>query len=341
MNSGTQGLRTALGIAWGVLAILAGSASADKNNRYEAPHAKVAPVIDGKVDSSWSKAPWDSIPYNYLTGTAAPTSDDFSGRYKVLWDSSKVYLLIEIRDDSIGDHYPDALTNYWDDDAVEIFLDENKNGGNHQYNFKAWAYHISTKVDPTDSLRHDVVDYGDDQNAHLYNSHLQVKRVQTGHVSIWEMSMSVYGEDYTQAGPNTALKLVGNKEMGFTVAYCDNDGGSSRENFQGSVNTSGHIANQGYINASCFGALKLVADTTAGVEKRRAPAGGKSSLRQGADGFRLDATVAQLVQVFGIDGSVVDSFKAFPGVTYGAIYPVGVYGVRAADGSEARFAKLR
>lgn len=312
---------------------LTGQAGADKNNRYEAVRAPVAPVIDGVPDPVWNRAAWDSIDVLWIGDQ--PTPQDYSGRYKAMWDSSKVYLLVEVVDDSIYDRYANPLTNYWDDDAVEIFLDENKNGGDHQYNFSAWAYHVSTK--------YDVVDMGTDQKARLFNDHIQAKRVQTGHVSIWELSMLVYGENYTLAGPNTPLKLAANKEMGFSLAYIDNDGSPNRENFMGSVNTPGHLDNQGYIDASCFGALKLLPDTTAGVPApNRAPGGGKPMLRASVDGFRLTSSVPEDVEVRRMDGTVVDSFRARPGVTYGAKYPVGVYRVSAVSGDVGTgFAKLR
>ena len=40
----------------------------------------------------------------------------------------------------------DALDRYWEDDTVELFIDENKNGGQHGYNTSAWAYHSAPTV---------------------------------------------------------------------------------------------------------------------------------------------------------------------------------------------------
>lgn len=257
------------------LSVLAGIALAAPNNTYIAPRAPVAPVIDGVVEAAWDKAAWDSINVNWI-GTA-PSSQDFAGRYKVLWDSSKVYLLVEIQDDSLSDVYADPLDHYWDDDAVEIFVDENKDGGDHQSNFSAWAYHIGTKFD--------VVDYGTDGKPHLFNDHFQVKRTSAGHRHIWEMSMLVYGADFKMGATNAPLKLASGKTMGFSLAFCDNDGGSSRKHFVGSVNTPGHLANQGYLNADCFGSLVLNADSTSNLKRSRGPV--RTSLLQcRPDAFR-------------------------------------------------------
>lgn len=327
-------------VRWAILAlsIAAGTSVADANNRYGAPRTATAPVIDGVVEAVWEKAPWDSIRYTYIG--AAATAADFSGRYKVMWDSGHVYIVAEIVDDSISDTHADPLDNYYNDDALELFVDENHDGGDHQSNFKAWAYHIGTRVDSTGS--NDVVDFGDDQQAHLFNDHFRIKRVQTGRVAVWEMSMRVYGDSYTLAGPNSPLVLRQGKSMGFTVAYCDNDRGANRQNFFGSVNTPGHLQNQGYIDASCFGTLELLDDSsTTGVRGGREPARKPHSyLRSGQDGFRLAAPLPTRVVVARLDGSVVERFLAEPGRSYGADYPAGVYAVRTADGLRARYPKF-
>jgi hypothetical protein len=231
-----------------VLSAVAFSQALGSNN-YDAPQATVAPVIDGTMDSPWSMAPWDSINHTWLGGTV-PNAADFSGRYKILWDSNRIYLLIEVTDDSLSDDHPDPLDNYWNDDCIEIFVDENHNGGDHQANYSAFAYHVSTTFD--------VVDYGDDNQAHLFNDHITTARKKSGNTYLWEMSLKVFGENYSFAGPNSPLSLAMGKILGFTLAYCDNDAGDTRESFIGSVDTQGHIDNLGYQDASVFGTLHLV-----------------------------------------------------------------------------------
>jgi len=315
----------------GLFCAIAGAAA---NNHYGAPGTLRPPVIDGTADTVWDKAPWDSIPYAYI-GTA-PTQADFAGRYKAMWDSGHVYLLVEIVDDSVSDTHAEPLDNYWNDDALELFVDENHDGGVHQYNFKAWAYHISTRVDA--SGNHDVVDAGTDQQNHLFNNHFKVVRKQVGHTSLWELSMLVNGDNYTLAGPNTPLVLHDGKVMGFTVAYCDNDGGTTRENFMGSVNTPGHFQNQGYIDASCFGTLELQpAGTPTSIRGAVSPG---ANLEIRPDGFRFTSGYARRVEVRRVDGTKVDSFLGFPGTWYGADLPAGSYSI-ALDGKSRSFRKLR
>lgn len=135
------------------------SGHAAETNHYTAPFTIAAPTIDGVTDTLWRRAQWDTLAYNYLAGTSMPMSSDLSARYKAVWNADALYLLIEVIDDSISDRTVDPLKNWWNDDCVEIFLDENRSGGDHQYNFNAWAYHVGTK--------YDAVDYGDDQQPYL------------------------------------------------------------------------------------------------------------------------------------------------------------------------------
>lgn len=288
---------------------------AQETNRYAAPFAAVAPVIDGTMDPAWGAAVWDTLSYNYLAGTSMPTAADLSARYKALWTADALHLLVEVVDDSISDRTRNPLLNYWQDDCVEVFLDENRDGGNHQYNFDAWAYHISTKGE--------VVDLADDEQATSFDDHVQMRRTQTGDTSIWEMSIKVYGEDYTLAGPNTPLVLTAPKTMGFSLAYCDNDGKAARESFLGSVDTPGHLNNEGYLDASVFGTLELLPAGSSRTNRRTTPA----LVQRGPDGFRLSEPMS--VSILRPDGSRVEEVSARAGSWVGSDLAAGLYLVDA------------
>jgi hypothetical protein len=225
------------------------SASSSDRNHYDAPRATTAPVIDGVMDTVWDAAPWAPIDVFWL-GTQNPSAQDFSGRYKAMWNAGNLFLLFDITDDVLFDNWTNPLEHYWDDDSVEIFLDENKNGGNHQFNTSAWAYHVSTLGD--------VVDFTNSTTAKLLNNHITMRKVSLGSKHLWEMSVRVYGENYNDAITNTPLVLFAGKQMGFSVCYNDNDGSAQRESMIGSVDTLGHKNDQGYIDASVFGSMTLV-----------------------------------------------------------------------------------
>ncbi len=218
---------------------------------YKAPLTSVAPTVDGiATDACWNDAAWVSINNLYLG--AAYTPNDFTGRYKMVWTSSKLYLLAEITDDVLRDDHSNPTTNYWDDDCVEIFLDENKSGGPHQTNYNAFAYHVSLAYEPAD--------IGTDGLAHVYADDIFTRKVTTGNVTVWEFAINIYPDTYVYGGSNTAVTLYLGKQLGFNLAYCDNDTGV-RNSFIGSRFQQDADKDRGYINADVFATLELVAGT--------------------------------------------------------------------------------
>lgn len=225
------------------------SSTSSNRNHYDAHRATTAPVIDGIADAVWNSAVWAPIDVFWLGTQPNPNAQDYSGRYKALWDEDYLYLLFDITDDRIFDGTRNALDRYWEDDTVELFIDENKNGGQHGYNTSAWAYHLSTYGD--------VVDYTT-SGPKLLNEHIDMRLVSVGDKHLWEMRVRIYGEDYADWKTNVPLKLAVGKLMGFSATYIDNDGSSQRESMMGSVDTQGHKNNQGYLDASVFGSMRLV-----------------------------------------------------------------------------------
>ncbi len=207
------------------------------------------PVIDGVAsDACWQNAKWYPMQERWLGATY--TSEDFQGRYKLTWDEKHIYILAEIVDDTLIDIHADGLKNYWDDDCLEIFIDEDHSGGQHQYSHNAFAYHIA--------LDNRVVDVGPDQVFRYYTDHLLSRRVTKGNTSIWESAMTLYNDQYQDgASNNSPVKLSAEKQVGFAIAYCDNDHSSERENFIGSVVVEGEDKNRGWIDAGIFGNLTL------------------------------------------------------------------------------------
>lgn len=229
-------------------------------NHYNAPKASSAPVIDGVIDGVWAAAPWQAVDVLWLGAQGSyPSAADYTGRFKVIWDANRLYILMDVIDDVIYDHAPNNPTDqYWIDDTVELFIDEDHSGGDHQYNnfANAWAYHISTLGDNVDSGLSGVK---------LYNDHVDVAIKSEGTRHLWEISMLIYGDNYNDQNPqvNTPLTLFAGKEMGFSASYIDNDNSIpassyERESMMGSVNTQGHMDNLGYQNADVLGSLTLV-----------------------------------------------------------------------------------
>ena len=174
------------------LALVATFAAADDTHdpdrsHYLAPWAEVAPEVDGvSDDAAWSKAAWRAIDNVWLGGELSDS--DFSGRYKVVWTEDRLYVLVEFVDDVLVDFHRDPLEQYWDDDCLEIFIDEDFSGGDHQYNHNAFAYHLS--------LDNQAIDIGTDRQPRSYTDHVESRWRQTGEKVTWEVSIQVYTDEY-------------------------------------------------------------------------------------------------------------------------------------------------
>lgn len=223
---------------------------------YDAPHADIAPIIDGSADdSAWQKAPWHAI--DQLILGVQPSTEDFLGRFKMVWTEDKLYLMGEIVDDVLIDSNADPLLKYWEDDIFEFFIDENKSGGDHLESHNAFAYHIS--------LDNQAVDYSTKGKPAYYNDHINSvwkRSAENPHKVVWEVSFDIYPDTFKDEG-NTAkpLKLSVGKKMGFLVAYCDSDNATDgRQSFIGSFDVPAIDGdkNRGYKDASVFDSLKLV-----------------------------------------------------------------------------------
>lgn len=223
---------------------------ADGRSEYRAPRSPTQVTIDGAADEAiWQQASWRELAYRWLGPEYS--EHDFQGRFKVVWTEDRIFILGEFVDDILFDSHRDPLVQYWDDDCLEIFLDEDFSGGNHQYSHNAFAYHMS--------LDNRAVDIGTDELPHDYSHHVESRWKQQGEKIIWELAISVYADDYVDgSGDNVPVTLSAGKVLGLMVAYCDNDGSELRENFIGSESVPSGPKDRGWVDAGLFGALVLV-----------------------------------------------------------------------------------
>lgn len=209
---------------------------------------EVFPKIDGRAtENVWSKTNWHQINQKWLGKDYSET--DFKGQYKLTWNENALYALVEIVDDTLYDKHKDPLKLWWDDDCLEVFIDEDNSGGNHQFNHNAFAYHVA--------LDGNVVDIAPNKVPTLYNNHIESKRITNGNTTIWELKINIYNNSFIDGKKNKKEVLKANKKIGFAIAYCDNDGSKTRENFIGSQFIEGDDKNRGWIDASIFGTLIL------------------------------------------------------------------------------------
>lgn len=229
---------------------IAGATHSEDRSHYRAPKSLGPIVIDGDADDrAWQHAAWRDIGYRWLGPEYS--DEDFKGRFKVAWTEDKLYILVEFADDILFDSHRDPLVQYWDDDCLEIFIDENYSGGEHQFNHNAFAYHLS--------LDNRAIDIGTDESARDYSHHIQSKWIQQRDKVVWEVAIDIYPDSYfDDSNENVPVSLYAGKIMGLMLAYCDNDGSELRENFIGSESVPEGPKDRGWIDAGLFGELELV-----------------------------------------------------------------------------------
>ncbi len=249
-----------------LIALLISVFSSSQSYAINAPKASIAPIIDGiNDDAAWQDSQW--YPLSELILGEQPSKEDFSGRFKLVWDENKLYLLAEISDDILLDQHADPLHFYWDDDCLEVFIDEDGSGGNHQFNFNAFAYHVALDNQSVD------IGYKNKDGTPDFltlNDHITSRwqrDVKAPHVVTWEMAIDIYDDSfsYQKQGKDRVfsgkpVKLFKGKKLGFMLAYCDNDGSKEREHFIGStaITPVNGDKNLGYITADVFDNLVLV-----------------------------------------------------------------------------------
>jgi len=234
--------------------IVTATACADSSHltgrsEYRAPQSTAPLTIDGIADeAAWSRASWRELDQRWLGPEF--TAADFEGRYKVVWTKDRLVILAEFTDDILIDTHRDPLVQYWDDDCLEIFIDEDFSGGNHQFSHNAFAYHMS--------LDNQAIDIGTDKKARSYSHHVTSHWRQHGDKVIWEVAIDIYDDTYDDDSDlNSPVSLSAGKLMGLMLAYCDNDGSELRENFIGSEEIAEGPKDRGYIDAGVFGSLVL------------------------------------------------------------------------------------
>lgn len=214
----------------------------------------VTPVtIDGQAtEDCWANAEWHNIDQVWIPYNAKMKDGDFEGKFKVSWDENYLYVLVEVVDDLLSDDHSNPLQNWWDDDCLEVFIDENRSMGDHERNCNAFAYHVS--------LFYDAVDLNSSGQGVNYKDNIEVDMDTIGtNMYLWELAIKNYDAGFNKNNPEASrVYLSHNKLMGFAIAYCDNDETTARENFIGSMVMTAAHNNDMYKNADYFGSILLL-----------------------------------------------------------------------------------
>jgi hypothetical protein len=248
-----------------------------------APNVATVPTIDGQSDDScWGVVNWQAIDQVWIPwGDTTVAADDYTGHYKVAWSDAQnvLYFLVEITDDAFVDGYVFGPGDYYQYDIVEVFIDEDKSGGIHNYEVgganaeNAFAYHIVVDAPEDGEVNNDFVvcDMAGNTYTVNYAGHFpEFAMRKDGNQYTWEFSLAVYDSSYDNGDPEASrVDLYEDKIIGLSVAYCDNDSinenPKTRDNFFGSVLVAHADSNNHWINADGFGTIKLINDG-AGIE---------------------------------------------------------------------------
>jgi hypothetical protein len=235
------------------MALAASAWSQTQSDTLFSYRSKTPVTIDGQAtEECWAKAGWHAIDQVWIPYNAAMKEGDFAGRFKATWDELYLYILVEITDDSLSDDHDNPLSNWWDDDCLEIFIDEDRSKGDHERNCNAFAYHVS--------LFSDAVDLNSSGQGVNYKANVEVDMDTLGENNyLWEFAIKNYSAAFNLNNPEESRVTLGHgKNMGLAIAYCDNDETTSRENFIGSMYMTSSHANDMYKNADYFGLMVLV-----------------------------------------------------------------------------------
>lgn len=182
------------------------------------------PVVDGKIDDIWADANVLDI-NTYSMGSGA------TGTAKVLWDKEYIYVLAEVKDPVLSKASP----NVYEQDTVEIFLDEN--------NRKTTAYE------------------SDDIQARVnYDGEKSVTDGLSTDAFISAAAKTADGYLVEFALPTTLGGFKANQVVGFDAQINDDGDGAGKRT---SISNWYDLTGMGYTDMSGLGLLKLTGEAEA------------------------------------------------------------------------------
>jgi hypothetical protein len=192
------------------------------------------PIIDGAgSDDIWEEIEWANL--DQTIDGSSKSEADFKGQYKVTWDENNLYVLVEVTDDSLSDVHPNGLDQFWQDDCLTIFLDQDASGGEHGKSYNAFAYSLG--------LDGKAVDMTADSTYTYFEDHCVSRRTTRAGVSVWEVAIKIFdGNTYAPDAENIPRMLSQGKKMAIAIAYSDNDGQFERDGLFSNVASGGDKA---------------------------------------------------------------------------------------------------
>ena len=183
---------------------------------------KGTPTIDGKIDDVWADSDYTYI-NNFSLGTSGAT-----GTAQMLWDKDNIYVLVNVKDPVLSK----ASSNSYEQDSVEVFLDENNNKStSYEADDIQCRVNFEGEKTVTDGL-----------SADRFNS--AVSRTDEGYIVEFAI-------------PSTMGGFSANQIVGFDLQINDDGTGDGKRT---AISNWYDLSGMGYTDVSGLACLKLVGD---------------------------------------------------------------------------------
>ncbi|SFT13583.1 sugar-binding protein [Paenibacillus sp. BC26] len=211
---------------------------------FNATQVSSAVTIDGNLDTAWTGKVTNAIS-KVSIGTVSGSSD-LSGNFGVLWDSTNLYVMADINDDTLRND----STASSDDDSIDIYLDMNHDHST-TYGADDFMYQVG---------------YGDTTASELKHSATTgVSVATTARTGGYRIEVKI---------PWTTLGKVptANMSFGFDMMINDDDDGGARDSQMGWNDGTANA----YLNPSLFGDGTLISSPP--------PSGGGTTVYEAENG---------------------------------------------------------
>jgi hypothetical protein len=210
---------------WGLIVLDDGSGVSLPAANPAVEFAASPPTIDGMADAMWT-----DVPFREIRNTSSGKMDiSFAADFKVLWDADNLYLLVDIKDDTLrNDNKPSAFAQD-QNDFVDLYIDmdrlfpykENKDNGSWWNTYDLNDYQVQLLRDA------DFLNIGGQNGAQTVDSAasgIVYGQMEKADGSGWMLEVQV-----PFANLDANFMAMHNARLGFEIMVGDADGDTLRD----------------------------------------------------------------------------------------------------------------
>lgn len=205
--------------------------------------------VDGVANPS---EPWETVEWKYFKGDYGRTAANENDRFKLLWDGSNIYFLVEFVD-SNGKYDP---ASGWDGDGFLLYIDEsgeaNTDLDTDAFDFTWRTGTIFTKDEGVNRTSTNNVEYRvDRRNSDGTDNNNTTNGSKDGQLVRIEAKMPITKSEYAVAGNTIGLNIMIQPHNGTGITQ---------------IGISGNLKNTGTFMSCTLGAIDEWAPTIKGVD---------------------------------------------------------------------------